>query len=86
MVVTAREVFHFGSLQVVEALSLPAALKLVSACCGEDLWESDEAAVEVSPPFMCGPADLISPHPNPNANNNTNPIRSSTNVGACRWR
>ena len=39
-----------SSMQVVEALSLPAALKLVSACCGEDLGESAKAAVEVSRP------------------------------------
>ena len=41
-------IFFLFSLQVVEALSLPAALRLVSACCGDDLRESDEEAVEVS--------------------------------------
>ena len=35
--------------QVVEQLSLPSALKLVSACCGEELQESHKAAVQVSP-------------------------------------
>ena len=35
-------------MQVVEALPLPAALELVSACCGQDLRESDVAAVKVS--------------------------------------
>ena len=42
-------------MQVVEALPLPAALKLVSACCGEDLRESDEAAVQ-----RCSLVDMLS--------------------------
>ena len=38
----------FSAAQVVEALPLPAALKLVSACCGKDLKETDKEALQVS--------------------------------------
>ena len=39
---------HTFSAQVVEALPLPAALKLASKCCGQDLEETHKEAVQVS--------------------------------------
>ena len=78
-------------MKVVEALSLPAALKLVSACCGKDIQNSDEDAVKVSPPctstYMYHAKGSSIYRNNKPASSTTNPTRnrSSNNVGVYQW-